>query len=184
MLTTTCRRGGKTPPPYLPVWGLTYAQGPHVTHGKNFLGRVQIVWRLLFCKVTTKKGRQKNWGPIVVVLGGLILGLRRHWSHASLNKCVFRCQRNSHYNVIMWPLSVSLHCSRIITPSVIVFITLKLHVEFLLKSKLHKINFIYNPLHISLFHVFHVPVLKTLRTFHAQTWGPHLHTLCFIAGLC
>ena len=49
--------GGKTPPPYpSPRWeGLTYAQRPHVTYGKNFMG----VWRLLFCKVTTKKVARK-----------------------------------------------------------------------------------------------------------------------------
>ena len=36
-----CRAGGRTPRP--PRSGyLTYAQGPHVRHGKNFSGRMQM----------------------------------------------------------------------------------------------------------------------------------------------
>ena len=50
------RAGGKTPVPP-GRGGLTYAQGPHVTYVKNFLGACRR--RLLFCKVMSKKGRQK-----------------------------------------------------------------------------------------------------------------------------
>jgi len=58
--------------------------GSHVCSGgscyvqEKFSGRVQMyVWRLLFCKVTKKS--PENWAPIVVVrVGGLYLGIRRH----------------------------------------------------------------------------------------------------------
>jgi len=42
-----------------------YAQGPHARYGKNFVGacrRGDVLWRLLFSKVRTKKGRQKTVG--------------------------------------------------------------------------------------------------------------------------
>ena len=52
--------------------------------GKIFWARADV-WRLLFCKVTTKKVA-KNWGPIVVVGGGAHLGLRRHWLLTSITE--------------------------------------------------------------------------------------------------
>jgi len=55
------RAGGRTPPHPL----VTYAQGPHVRHGKNFVGacwRGDVLWRLLFCKVPWIKTSPENWG--------------------------------------------------------------------------------------------------------------------------
>ena len=52
-----------------PRSGDTYAQGPHVTCGKNLLGACRCM-TLLFCKVTTKKGRQKTEGNCCSSGGG------------------------------------------------------------------------------------------------------------------
>ena len=44
-----------------PVGGLTYAQGPHVTYGKTFLGACRGM-AVFVLKVMPKKARQKIEG--------------------------------------------------------------------------------------------------------------------------
>ena len=56
-------------PPYLSVEGFRYAQGPHVTYGKIFLGACRCIDGCCYVRWLLKR-LPENWGSIVVVRGG------------------------------------------------------------------------------------------------------------------
>jgi len=64
------RAGGKTPRTARSGGGSRMLRGLMLAIGKILWACADVLWRLLFCKVTTKKSRPKIVGPIVVVREG------------------------------------------------------------------------------------------------------------------